>query len=815
MPATAVRKSASELGGQGNETSFEQSLSTIAYPYLRDKAPRFVNSLVGFQLLDKDPDGDNAVGVFAFKPGGKWYYAPIVYRDGKIKGHELLYDVSADRFIPFKENWVNSLDAQRPDVLGDRISRNSASLGVRSPNLAPYMVSPTKYAAWIRQQLDRHVDGYIDADYLPAARLVDRLRTQPVSALPAGLDLRAFLKTAGAAMTEKLVLTCLRYPRLGAAMENLYGDLPTFFRGCLPDKRAMDEPPSEFPSFPRSEQPLTGPAALRSLNDIRRRKRRRVPILGEEPAKQAAKKDPGQQVDVIEYSKDLNPDGLSAEEKEQLLQDGALVRDRRPAGDVNIAYRLQTPTALMNPDRTGIYQVLLTPGTFETCLVLLGPVSPEGQHSFATVVSLDDPKRWQNIHPSLLFVLAANQQTPLGKEVGETDFPKWLAGLPDADELPTSGRRGLYLIIGSTGGTTPLEPEQRLVRGETDVIYRCRFRDYADQERPDHLPPLRHDRVMPRTPGVGERVHFSGQSGSKLVAYGNDLYVPKGFKLFKLRDAEPREDYDGPEETDERDPFLAGQPRLLTEMAYQKTAALVIRRDGREYTVNGTRLASPVKALTHLVTRIGLGEKQARLLLTDPAADISVWESAYRLKHAGNGPYELQQGGPSVTSDMEPPTGQEGLYNSIPSEYPLHRRDRADATYADPGQIRQQMLNYVNPWDAQVMEQGAQSGDKQQFEGLAIGTLIRSHGDEFMVDDHLPKFKAFVDACGRVLLSYYLHGDRFEDRFGKADMQELEDGLRNAFDAAGDVTLKLQEQAINPEMDASGSGKIEDRTDAF
>ena len=78
------------LGGEV-EQGFEQAFSSLAYAYLKDKAPRLLDYLVGFQLVDRNDDNTKAVAVFGFKLGTQWLYAPVFFLNGDLKGHELLY----------------------------------------------------------------------------------------------------------------------------------------------------------------------------------------------------------------------------------------------------------------------------------------------------------------------------------------------------------------------------------------------------------------------------------------------------------------------------------------------------------------------------------------------------------------------------------------------------------------------------------------------------------------------------------------------------------------------------------------------------
>ena len=49
----------------------------------------------------------------------------------------------------------------------------------------------------------------------------------------------------------------------------------------------------------------------------------------------------------------------------------------------------------------------------------------------------------------------------------------------------------------------------------------------------------------------------------------------------------------------------------------------------------------------------------------------------------------------------------------------------------------------------------------------------------------------------RILFSFYWHKDKFEDRYGKKDIPELEDNLRNSFEQLGDLLLFLKQKTID------------------
>lgn len=142
MPKLSSMAKTANLGGSGGETEFEQAFSSLAYAYLRDKAPQLLDYMIGFQLVDRNEDNTKALGIFGFQLGKQWLYAPVFFLNGDLKGHELLYNKSNDSFIPLKENWVNYILSRKPHILGESSSRRLQDLGGSYPNIRQITQSP-------------------------------------------------------------------------------------------------------------------------------------------------------------------------------------------------------------------------------------------------------------------------------------------------------------------------------------------------------------------------------------------------------------------------------------------------------------------------------------------------------------------------------------------------------------------------------------------------------------------------------------------------------------------------------------------------
>jgi hypothetical protein len=61
-----------------------------------------------------------------------------------------------------------------------------------------------------------------------------------------------------------------------------------------------------------------------------------------------------------------------------------------------------------------------------------------------------------------------------------------------------------------------------------------------------------------------------------------------------------------------------------------------------------------------------------------------------------------------------------------------------------------------------------------------------------------------------MLFLFYWHQEEFEDRYGKSDLPELEDSLRNSFEALGDLSLFLKEKTIDVGQDEMGEPSVDE-----
>jgi hypothetical protein len=264
----------------------------------------------------------------------------------------------------------------------------------------------------------------------------------------------------------------------------------------------------------------------------------------------------------------------------------------------------------------------------------------------------------------------------------------------------------------------------------------------------------------------------------------------------------------------EPSPIQPGNQFDIDLLVGTKTAAMKIYHTGSEIDINGLR-TTKIGALIHLVRDHGLREKQARLLL-QRAEQKKV--ARCRIKYANNlsekraaQEWEMQKSGPTAPPHPDPyigfdpltgnnvPTQQVSEFNVKVPDMSAAKTDRSIYYPLGPDPDYQQPMPDRGAQNAAM--QAGSTGQKEVFDTSMIAGLLKAVRDDSMVDKHLPDLMKGLDRLGRILFLFYWHGEKFQDRYGKGEMVELEDGLRNAFESLGDIVLFLKQRSIDPHAD--------------
>lgn len=847
-----------DIGGD-QESSFEQAFSSLAYSYVKDKSPRLIDYIVGFQLVDRNEDNTKAMGVFGFKVGDQWLYAPVFFLNGDLKGHELLYMKKQDAFVPMKENWVNYLISRKPHVLGEGSPKDTYQLGGIPPDLYRLTHPPTssKYGAdayVYRPELQEWARPFLG--FLGAAATKAEALFEKQAGLAEKLDLRNFLGESFELLKAAWEL-CEQYPLLKNGFDRFYG--PNFFYEMgLKVKAAQDSllnpsaprvkkpnevrPRSEvarqkaggfslIPPAPRPQHPCkTGelrifvhddfavppaPPRFRSLLDRDTVERVRGKSAADEGGKNKVDADA---LGAVEH----NRPELTDAERSKLLHDTVLIKDKRDPHAVSMVYNTQVEMALVNPTTSGIYEVLEKPGTFDRMLVVMHPQTNKGREEFCTLVRLSDPRNWLNVHPTKVYVKAGTE------EPSKDDFEKWFKKVDNA----SPAKDGHYLAVGANGaGTTPF----RVRQAYEDGVWTVDFKDYASWNMGSSpFSPKRRYSSLDDADGYvstyDAKVFVNKFPGSKLRSVQGELSIPKGFKLLKLKDPPPPpkpdrkgsligccseigSDSDGSAEKPIQPGNLADVQLLINE----KTASVKLHDTGANEvwitSHNGHERMSKKAALICLVRDHGVGADAAREMLKAAEAMGRVNRAVtYRVKYA-DWVKEAEpmsnnalQPGPGAPGFPMPLTGMERVGPSAyPAMYPQEEShqvpellsSQTDPTIYDPFYQPDQRA-------MQMAQEAGASGQKEVFDTAMISGMLKAVRQDSLVDRYLGDLMKALDKVGRILFMFYWHQEEFEDRYGKQDLPELEDTARNAFEVLGDLTLFLKEKQVGDSISGVG-----------
>lgn len=808
---------------EAGDLSFEQALSNLAHSYLREKAPGLLDYEIGFQLVDKNEDNTKALGLFGFKVGGQWLYAPVIFDNGSLKGHELLYMKNKDLFVPMKENWLNNILNRRPHVMGKGVTKDLGRLGVLPPNFYQLTRSPAKYAS--------DVTSDWTMGFLPSfARAVTK---SPLNSdrIP---NLEDFLKEAGVEACLGLVRMLEDYPALMDGIDEFHGrdkianimqevglkdklsrgvlnkDLPiianqtnTASKTILPSSTLATDEPGDLAAG--------APGDLAKSSGIRVIHIRKMAIRGYGPVDE----------DDAVAKHDIKPG-----ESEKLQRGEVVIRDWREETEISRPYTVETRQFLFNPGESGLYDILVRPGEFAKCAVFLSPYTSTCRKSTAVVARVEGGT-W--LHSHITDMWAKSQYT-------KEEFKDWLASLPDAEDGIKEG--GDCLIISPTGSqaTVPLSVSHRDM-GDDTPVYEVYYRDHAMKKRPfsliehpykgnlDAASPLVRQYPHEIEPLAwnkdkygAQHIMFTRKPGRGFRSTGDCLYVPAKSKCFKLDQRSCGCGHDS-----EPPPILSlgNLPDLYMGLIKSgELAEMTIQHDGYKVAINTGKWQDADSALVELVAEHGFREDPARELID--TAKLKKKASCW-VKYAD--PYfDLQRSGPSAPAISEPPYGFDPMTNSQMPTYTRYEQDVPvpdlqarlqdrsvyHPTYGSDGPENYRVGPEPDQEAAQMAMQASQTGQKEVFDTSVIGGLLKATKSETVVNKYRGKLMGALDALGRLILSISWNKEDFDDRYGKEDADAIEDALKTTFSDMGDLVLSLQqgdprnvsgEDATHPDLD--------------
>ena len=731
-----MRKHA-DIGGKPSE-NFEKTFANAAYVFVKDKIPRLMDYLVGFQLLDRSEDNKKAAGIFGFKVNGQWMYVPVFFLNGSMKGHELLYIKDKDLFVPCKENWVNYLLRKEGRELGTPARESILDLSAGVPNIRQIALPPPSYKY---SSFDEGVMTDWVKEILPS---VGRwITTNPLRLKKyAGIDERVNLKTF-ALNSEQfcrvLAKAYLSHNKFAAAVDKFYGK--SFIENALRywegKKRVsvLDKPQNKLAST--SILPIENKLEIYTFKDIGT-DRSRV---------------------------------LSGEEKEKLVKEGIVIRDKRAEDSVSTVFDVPNSGAakslnsISRGSDDGLYNVYLASGEKKRLLKCREIKTYAGSDNDNAYMYDPETDVLYKFPSGYADAIAFTDNAVPGTDI--ESFSRPISELAQALDEELENRKRKYK-----------NNEITYIPRTFDVIlldkHNGRLRAiYVDLDDPKTI--SNKDISCYRVQiGIDDKAKRLTYSKATLGSYSRNLEirVPSTARFILVK------------ETDH--PVL---PVLdlygATEKIAQYTEPLEITSSGKDFYINGEGPFSRVRTKIALVRDWGLREKDVDKLFNKVSGVISKYR--VRVKRAVSAPVIDETTfyyDPGFKSTVQEP------YENFTNLGPIGQ-DASTLPSADPSFIDSKTLDNISNTASLPAEEDLQ---KQVFDASTLSSLLRNVRSDSIIDRYLPDLIKSLDRLCRILFQFYWHNDKFMERYGKSDLPDLEDSLRNTIEALGDLTIFLKEK---------------------
>ena len=764
-----------------NGQQLEQDFGKLAYAFLKDRAPKLLPSMIGFEIVESNPDGSRAVGIFGFKIGTGIYYVPVFFLNNQIKGMVEIYSRDTDSYVPLRESWVNhivtrqSLDLGEP---GDAKVRESFSV----PDFG-IMASPPQLGAGGRDS------GAIKAS--SAKELMADLKQH-------------FIKVAG--NTIKMLEND---PEMKAMLAGALGAV----KGASFNKTAASN--SMLISFIKTAggpiyakalaKMLQDPVFAKSASAFYDYKDLLINEFDEKfrPVKKAEK------VTVISKGDDCCPaQAIADSDKQKLVRQGFVINDKREKDEKAEAFDFVSEDRISNPTEPGTYHVIMTAG-INTCNVVTPNVPSFGDRM---MLVFDDKGNYFTAHGRRVFV-NGDKVTP---EEKQSCFDKGSA--PDSMAIGKT-----YILINENMKSSMPFTVRSIVEGGDAKRY---IIDYSDNiqhslNRDDAgaLPSnYDYNGGFPNTCGIN--LYLSPSEG-QLRATQDSLLVPeKSWKAIELN---------RPDGYSER----KAMERAFAPATYSEVMEDMFKNDIHDVKVDSKDEGQGFDiAVDDVMDKSGMTYKSACIRLVKDYG-LSVEDAEIMLKEASTNYksrrlVKFAQIPMQVVPPAMPPTNQGGFDQTlgIPVQNPQVSYTQGDTVVPPPrpsgpgsgvnigGEAARQQAGgnigssntssgQASPTDGmdvnQMAQMAAESGQQQVFDQTAIGGMARVYDTNNMIDGFIPEFMKSLDKLGRLIFMYYWKNEDFAERFGAEDMPALEDSLGSVFKNFGDLILKLKQKTVTNE----------------
>jgi hypothetical protein len=752
------RKTA-EFSGSPNVTETEWATWRTAESYIADKAPLLMGYCLGFQLLKKTDDDSRVASIFAFKPGKELVYIPAFLINGEVMGHELMYIVSRDQFVPSDEKWVNYLLSRKPLEPGKIELRERSEIPAVGGYTPSRMTSGLKLSAFNLPPLDPMlVLDALRTIFKEASVGGEVLGSPRWNFAMSGMDLDELFKHSRKA-TKLAEAWSKTYP--------VYGRLLNY----VLDGRGVDSHLRLWEKKAEVAQRLgVRPVSKKSLNEY---------IKSQIPVKQAAAPRaekiavcPARHIPLHQFR------FMPTELIDQIHRDGYHVIDTRDQTKL-AAVVDSKDNGIGNPTGPGLYNVFMSDGTFKPLFLL--------QESADRGIRDCCPSPGRSEEDSTYLLLCSKTKKFLYAKRGDiwvaerTPDPDWFSKLP-ASNAKLKESEDNYWDRHEDVVSFLITPSGEFIQGKLDATDDQTYYDHS-RDVPIHAFSA-SDKIRPL------------RDSDKGLKY---IVVPKTSVLRRYK------------KTDDTVDLTPGPRQLWMLRLIEGTVPVSVRkRNGpvNEFLIDDKPAQEKSAALEYLMREHYLSQGTAELLLkeAEEAPSGSVERLREKVAFVGEVPRDkISVTFPQKEKGQHDITGLEVDQNLFVEE-PI---DSLRATHVPdeeetwPGLLSAETdqsgaPSAPNVQDMQLASQAAASGQKDFVSSQMLMSLLREIDDDGIINKYIPIFEKACDTLGRLYMQVLWRTDAFEDRFGKTQLKEFREMLVSLFQQMGDFICYLRQRDIRP-----------------
>ena len=795
------------------EEQLEQDFAKLAFMFVADRAQGLMPYILGFEVVEHEPDGSKAVGVFGFKVAKDYYYVPAFFINNQVKGIDMIFSKRSNMFMPLTEGWVDNITERDAIELGDPVDARIPRRDFEQPNF-DVIRNPQAGLAFSSKAAEAGYDEFEEG--------------------------KTLYKSAWDAMCSTTAEMLKKDPSLQEAVAGFVGRI----HGKELSKKA------EAGDLTRWLSEVGGPAAVSSLFDALESNvkfanaaltvhpnieglyvhRFRPTALGCSQKKQA------------ELSIREDVDGSTSDaNRQRVLVDGFYIDDKRDPQPLSKAYDFDYGAVFGTPDGQGKYDVLMSDGTSQPCWVLRAIADQENTDPRDVVITEAQGEC------KMRGVAFGDRIYVKGSRKAETDS-LWDTAIPlyqmaEDHTYALIDKSGKNCVIGfhMTGASfTPGENEK--INGYLTSSFckdcspcsgpRGKLDSDFDMYRNDPYR-YRNGRLLPEH---RDDEHFRGitltKNTGKAVKAGDRILIPSNYRALVLDvpwDIKNKRDNGNSRKTrsEEQPEIRLGDITMLkTEMEKQGFHDLTVLKDGPEFYIGlkGFGISKPYgykQACMSLTGRLGLSVGQAEEILAKAAEDgkcdthIHLGKAAQFVgasmpmppepmpsadPYTGTpmyGPFEVGVTAPLIGAPQVPhgnPYGENLGGEGETQQLAGGAGESADIRGLPGGNAGSAPMD---PEAMDLAQQAAHLGQRHVFDMSSIGGLAKVYDTGNLIDSYIPQFLQSLDRLGRVLFLYYWKNEDFGERYGTSETVELEDTLRSVFKQFGDLTLTLRRKAVD------------------